>query len=121
IFCPRQRGHDIELRQGGCELGGEPASQLNLDAAGHAQQPQPKPQLLLGAGFGPARPTLAAHVSPPDTDIAWPLIACAEALNKNRTVPATSSGCTKRPCGLKRLSSPLASAGERPVLATMLA
>ena len=26
----------------------------------------------------PARPRLAAHVSPPDTDIAWPLIACAE-------------------------------------------
>ena len=53
-----------------------------------------------------ARSTLAAHVSPPDTDIAWPVIAWAEACHKNSTVWATSVGSTKRPCGLSLAARP---------------
>ena len=60
----------IEFRQRGCELQREAAAQFDLDRARHAQQPQPKPQLLLAAGFGSARSARTGHTSPPDTEMA---------------------------------------------------
>ena len=74
----------------------QPLAQLHLDGARGAQQPQPQPQLLLGRGLrlGPG-PALHRHISPPETEMAWPLIAWAAGVHSHSTVSATSSGVMK--------------------------
>src|SRR3984957_7304040 len=57
---------------------------------------------------------------PPATTIAWPFIDAAPGDPSQSTASATSSGRTRRPCGLDLMSSALASASDRPVFATMV-
>src|SRR5580692_3193560 len=58
--------------------------------------------------------------SPPATTIAWPFIDAAPGDASHSTASATSSGRTRRPCGLDLVSSALASSSDRPVFATMV-
>jgi hypothetical protein len=58
--------------------------------------------------------------SPPDSEIACPLMDRDSGRQSQATVAATSSGETRRRCGLRRSSMSRASAGDRPVVSTML-
>ena len=73
--------------------------------------------LLSFDGAGRERP--AHHVSPPDIEIAWPVIEPRASLHSHSTAAATSSGWMKRPCGLVEARLARASSSLRPVLSTM--
>src|SRR5262249_24605008 len=109
-----ERGHDVEPRQRGVEFPAQPLAQFALDDARSAQQPDPQPQLLLGS-----REWAAHHVSPPDSEIAWPVIEPASSLTSHSTAAATSCGWIKRPCGLVAVRLARACSTVRPVFSTM--
>src|SRR5262249_37184586 len=109
-----ERGHDVEPRQRGVELPAQALAQLRLDDARGAQQPNPQPQLLLRGGERPAH-----HVSPPESESAWPVMEPASSLHSHSTAAATSCGWMKRPCGLVAARLARACSTVRPVLSTM--
>src|SRR5262249_7614836 len=109
-----ERRHDVEPRQRRVELGAQPLAQFALDDARGAQQADPESQLLLGGGQRPAH-----HVSPPESDSAWPVTEPACSLTSHRTAAATSCGWMKRPCGLVADRLARACSTVRPVVRTM--
>src|SRR4030095_14225473 len=74
----------------------------------------PEPELLLGGGERPAH-----HVSPPDSDSAWPVTEPAASLQSHSTAAATSFGWMKRPCGLVLARRGRACSTVRPVVRTI--
>src|SRR5690606_6217782 len=124
----------VETRQRDAEAGAQTAPDLGLDLRRARQHAQPQLQgcviaaaqsrlvaEFVGLAQQCARRVVAAHaVSPPQTAIAWPVIAEAPSPQSQRTASATSAGRTIRPCGLPATSCAIASSRLRPVFATML-
>src|SRR5690606_5932535 len=83
-------------------------------------QPYPQAKTVLAVALGAWRGQGSGyHVSPPETEIACPVIEPALREHSHRTAPATSCGWMKRPCGLVETSAARVSSAERPVLSTM--
>src|SRR5215472_5974940 len=120
-----ERRHHVEARQGHAKLHLEPLPRHSLDETARPQQPDPQPQprlsfdrsivLALGRGGRYRR----HHVSPPEIEIAWPVMAALSPAQSQTTAAATSSGLMKRACGLLAASALRASDSPRLVAATM--
>src|SRR6202035_975176 len=81
-------------------------------------QPDPQAQPRLAVGLAAPRGRGSApHVSPPETEIAWPVTPALP--HSHSTTSATSSGLMKRPCGLLAASVARTSAALRFVVAAI--
>src|SRR6516225_2617768 len=125
IWLAVERRHHVEARQGHIKLRLKLLPRHALDEAARPQQPDPQPQprlslhraIVLVRRSGGRR--WRHHVSPPETEIAWPVIAALSPAQSQTTAAATSSGLMKRACGLLAASALRVSEPLRFVAATM--
>src|SRR5690606_13477818 len=90
----------------------QPVTQLVLDDARNAQQPDPEAQSLLVAGPGVDG---GVHQPPPEIGIACPVTEIAASLTSHIAAAETSSGVIRRWLGLISAKPCRASASLRPV------
>ena len=114
--------HHVEAWQRRVEAYSQPLSHMALDGGRACQQAQPQSQrrvivverrCLSAERLGFEDRIHPVITSPPDTEIACPLIDRDSGKHSHATVAATSSGETRRRWGLRRSSISRASAGER--------
>src|SRR6202023_1285171 len=98
------------------ELHLQPLAGHAFDQPAGAQQPDPEPQPRLAVALFWVRDggeRRGHHVSPPDSEMAWPVMLAAPSVHSHSTVSAISCGVMKRPCGFLAVSSARASASLR--------